>query len=151
MMTKNTPNKQCADTPFEVCLTYDGCNDCPSCNYWNAARLLLPHSNCLKRQYACVIVKGGYIISKGYNTSLVACTTCARMDIEHNIGDYAECQSVHAEQAALIKARENSLQGAELYLVCADEVDPIPCPTCQKLLDWSGVKQVKEVQGEDNL
>jgi len=114
-------------------------------NYWDEARKLLPLSNCLKRQYACVIVMGGRIISKGWNESLKPCTTCARMDIEHNVGDYAECRAVHAEAMALVKARENSLHGAELYLACADEVDPIPCPTCQKLLDWAGVKQVKEV------
>ena len=116
-------------------------------NYFDIARTLLPLSNCLKRQYACVITNYGVIIATGHNGSPKGCTTCARMDIAHNTGDYVECQSVHAESSALISARKKLLQGAEIYLVCSDEVDPIPCPTCQKLLDWAGVKQVREVQG----
>ena len=116
-------------------------------NYFDEARKLLPLSNCLKRHYACVIVSEGNIIAKGWNESPEACTTCARLDIEHNTGSYEDCPAIHAEAMAMIKARENSLEGAELYLVCADEVDPIPCPTCQKLLDWAGVKQMREVQG----
>ena len=114
-------------------------------NYWDKARVLLPKSNCLKRQYACVIVMNGHIISSGYNKSLTGCTTCAREDIAHNVGDYAECRSIHAEQMSMIKARENSLEGAELYLVCAEDADPTPCGNCQRMLDWAGVKQVKEV------
>ena len=69
------------------------------------------------------------------------------MDIEHNTGSYDDCLAVHAEVSVLIRARESSLRGSELYLVCADEVDHIPCPACQKLLDWAGVKQVREGQG----
>ena len=114
-------------------------------NYFDISRTLLPLSNCLKRQYACVIVSDGRIIATGRNESLEACTTCARIDVDHNTGDYADCGSVHAEAMALINARKKLLQGAELYLVCSDEVDPIPCPTCQKLLDFAGVKQVREV------
>jgi len=88
----------------------------------------------------------GHIVSRGWNESPTACTVCAREGIESNTGDYAECKSVHAEQMGLITARENGLAGGELYLVCDKEPDPAPCPTCQKMLDWSGVKQVKELQ-----
>ena len=114
-------------------------------NYFDEARKLLPLSNCLKRHYACVIVRGGHIIAKGYNKSLTGCTTCAREDIEHNVGDYAECKSIHAEQMAMI-GTEESLYGAELYLVCSDEVDPIPCPTCKKMMEFAGVIQAREVK-----
>ena len=116
-------------------------------SYWDLARTLLSNSNCLKRQYACVIVSDGRIIATGYNKSLEGCTVCAREGIEHNVGDYTECRSVHAEQMGLINAPQNLLKGAELYLVCADEVDPIPCPTCAKLLKWAGVKLMREVDG----
>ena len=115
-------------------------------NYFDEARKLLPLSNCLKRHYACVIVKSGRSLSNGYNTSLKTCTTCARMDIEHNTGSYDDCLAVHAEASALIRTKVD-LEGSELHLVCSDEVDPIPCPACQKLLDFAGVKQVREVQG----
>jgi len=114
-------------------------------NYFDVARKLLPLSNCLKRQYACVIVLNGHTIATGHNKSLTGCAECAREGIAHNTGDYAECQSIHSEQMSLIRASGN-LEGAELYLVCADEVDPVPCPTCAKLLNWAGVKVMREVR-----
>lgn len=113
-------------------------------SYFDAARLNLDKSNCLRRHYACVIVMGGQIISWGHNTSLTGCNVCAREGAEHNVGNYSECSSVHAEMVALIKARENSLEGAELYLVCDKDQDPEPCPICQRMMDFAGVKQVKE-------
>jgi len=115
-------------------------------NYFNEARKLLPLSNCLKRQYACVIVRDGRVISEGYNESPTACTTCARLDIAHNAGSYDDCPAVHAEVSALINAPQELLEGAELYLVCADEPNPIPCPGCAKLLKWAGVKVMREVE-----
>ena len=116
-------------------------------NYWDIARLLLPYSNCLKRHYACVIVKDGHIIAGGWNESHTACTVCSREGIESNAGDYAECKSVHAEQMALITARENSLAGAELYLVCDRDADHFPCPICARMLAWAGVKVKRESDG----
>ena len=112
-------------------------------NFWDEARRGLKYSNCLKRKYACVIVRGGVIISKGWNESLTECVTCTRIDTEHNAGSYAECPSIHAEQKAMIECQRR-LQGAELYLVCDESIDPTPCPGCQKLMDFYGVKQVRE-------
>ena len=109
-------------------------------NFWEIARTLLPKSNCLKRHYACVIVKDGRVIASGYNTSLKTCSTCARLDIEHNTGSYDGCGSVHAEVAALLGIDLEKLRGAELYLVCNEDDNPKPCPTCQKLIDYCGVK-----------
>ena len=116
-------------------------------NYWNIARLLLPLSNCLKRRYACVIVKDGNVIATGYNVSPNDCVTCARDSIPHNTGDYAECPSIHAEQIALLHADNSELNNeCEMYLVCDKDPDPQPCPTCRKLLDWCGVKLMREGQ-----
>ena len=117
-------------------------------NFWEIARELLPESNCPKRQYACVIARDGRIIATGHNESLEWCTVCARMNIEHNTGSYDDCPAIHAEVSALINAPQELLQGSELYLVCADEPNPIPCPGCAKLLKWAGVKVIKgEVLG----
>lgn len=112
-------------------------------NIWDTARTLLPLSNCLRRKYAAIIVRNGEVIGTGYNKSLEGCTTCARQNATHNIGDYSECKSIHAEQMALIRARENSFEGAELYLVCDSDPNPRPCPICQRMLDFAGIK-VKE-------
>jgi len=71
---------------------------------------------------------------------------CAREGIDHNVGSYDDCPAMHAEVSALLGVDLEKLNGAELYLVCDKEDNPTPCPTCQKMLDWSGVKQVKELQ-----
>lgn len=114
-------------------------------NYFDLARTLLPLSNCLKRHYACVIVRGEHIIATGYNKSLHGCTECAREGIEHNTGDYSECRSLHAEQMALIRARENDFIGAKLYLVCDKELDPTPCPICWRMIQFAGIEFVREI------
>lgn len=108
------------------------------------ARRLLPQSNCLRRQYACVIVKDGRTISVGWNESPTPCTACAREGLHHNSGDYAECHSVHAEMMALLEASLDELEGAKLYLVCNQDPDPEPCPICRRLMDFCGVELARD-------
>ena len=109
-------------------------------NYKYVATKLLPLSNCLRRHYACVIIKDNKIIGTGYNHSLTGCTTCHREGLEHNVGDYAECQSIHAEQMALLNSDNSDLRGSTLYLVSDKDNNPKPCPICQRMMDWAGVK-----------
>lgn len=104
------------------------------------ARALFPQSNCLRRQYACVIVKNGVTISVGWNNAPTPCKVCAREQCEHNTGDYAECRSVHAEQMALIDAVGDELKGAVLYLVCNQDDNPEPCPICRRMMEFAGVE-----------
>jgi len=108
-------------------------------NYHDVARNLLCLSNCLRRKYACVIVRDDVIISTGYNKSLKGCTVCARENIEHSKGDYSECGSVHAEQMALIRANGDLVYGATLYLVCDQDEDPKPCSICKRMIDLCGI------------
>ena len=115
-------------------------------NYWNVARSYMVRSNCLKRQYGCVIVRAdGVVASMGCNKSRVPCTTCARENVDHNSGDYAGCPAIHAEQMALMKASAHNLKGAKLYLVSNDNLNVTCCPTCQNIMNWYGVTQVTEV------
>ena len=120
-------------------------------NYFDEARRYLQSSNCLKRKYACVIVnEQGHMISVGFNGSKKTCNICAREKTEHNTGTYEECPAIHAEQSALLRAFPHNgppwdLQGHKLYLVCSDELDPEPCPTCQKMLTWAGVTLRREL------
>jgi len=113
-------------------------------NYWAKAEKYLDHSNCLKRQYGCVIVKDGIIISSGFNSSRVPCVTCIRENVEHSSGDYAGCPAIHAEQMALMKAGSHNLKGAKLYLVSNDGLNVTCCPTCQNIMDWYRVVQMHE-------
>ena len=119
-----------------------------SLNYWQEARKYLYKSNCLRRKYATIIVsKDGWVIGAGVNKAKIPCTTCARENIEHNTGDYSECHSVHAEQAAMLQAGKDKLKGSTLYLVCSEDDNPTPCPICQRLMDYCGVELRREVDG----
>jgi len=116
-------------------------------NYWNEARQLIHESNCLRRKYAAIIVgQDGWIIGSGVNQAKIPCQTCARENIEHNTGDYSECHSVHAEQAAMLQAGKDKLKGSTLYLVCDKDDNPTPCPICQRMMDYCGVKFEEELK-----
>jgi len=116
--------------------------------YFDEARKYFNKSNCLKRRYSAVIIdKNGVAVGAGVNQSMVACETCARENIPHNTGNYNECQSVHAEQFAMLQAGKDRLDGSTLYLVCDQDQNPKPCPICQRMMDWCGVRQ--EIEGSD--
>lgn len=118
-------------------------------NYWDKARELLPNSNCLRRSYAAIIVsEWGETIGAGYNESIEGCKICAREGKEHNSGNYTEGCSIHAEQMALLMADIRDLNRSTLYLVCNEEKKPVPCPTCEILLDYCGVTLKGEPNGE---
>ena len=117
-------------------------------NYWNEARQFIHESNCLRRKYAAIIVgQDGWIIGSGANQAKNPCTTCARENIEHNTGDYAECHSVHAEAMAMLQAGKDKLRGSTLYLVCDQDDNPTPCPICQRMMDYCGGEVRREQDG----
>ena len=120
-------------------------------------------STCLKRHYGAVIVKDGEIIATGYNGaprgSVNCCdlNECNRMGIGHNLGDYSECRSVHAEQNAIISAPRRDMIGATLYLAGEEENElgiweeiqyAIPCPICSRMIKNSGIEKVFNGGGE---
>lgn len=109
-------------------------------NYHDEARKLLKNSNCLRRKYAAIIVKRGEVISVGWNESAIGCIICSREGLGHNVGDYSECHSIHAEWMALLGVDLGELQGSTLYLVCDQDNSPKPCPICQRLMVYTGVE-----------
>lgn len=138
--------------------------------YLNIALEVSKRSNCLKRHYGCVIVKDDEIIATGYNGSprgeINCCDIgkCDRMNIERNSGKYDECNSVHAEQNALLSARRRDMIGATMYLACEgyildkessqrNEEDifrwmedksyhVVPCPICRRMIKNAGIDKV---------
>ena len=83
---------------------------------------------------ACVVVKGGKVISSGTNKPALA----APKDSRYNLG-----QGIHAELAAVLKAN-TSLRGCTAYiagwtkgnnLVCSK-----PCDLCYTVLKEAGIK-----------
>lgn len=108
-------------------------------------------STCLKRQYGAIIVKNDRIISTGYNGSPKGCVNCCdtgccpRMNIPNNT-DYSTCNSIHAEQNAIIQASLNDMQDSTLYLYGyqngASIESPDCCNMCKRFIINAGIKKV---------
>lgn len=136
--------------------------------YLNIALAVSKRSTCLKRHYGCVIVKDDIIIATGYNGSPRGSEnccdrgTCKRANAERYTG-YESCDSVHAEQNALIAASCDRLVGATVYLACEQRNDncfvsgfpewvkdnnPVPCPLCMRMLKNAGIIRVVNGGGD---
>lgn len=141
--------------------------------YLDIALAVSKRSTCLKRRYGCVIVKDDVIIATGYNGSPRGeencCDrgTCKRANAERYTS-YENCDSVHAEQNALIAASRDRLIGATVYLACegygidrkmtevwqeviydfCEDENPIPCSICARMLKNAGVARVVNRRGD---
>ena len=141
--------------------------------YLNIALAVSKRSTCLKRHYGCVIVKDDIIIATGYNGSPRGSENCCdrgkckRTNAIRYTG-YESCDSVHAEQNALIAASRDRLIGSTVYLACEgweldkessarheedlfgwiEDSNPVPCPLCTRMLMNAGVKRVVNREGE---
>lgn len=138
--------------------------------YLSIALAVSKRSTCLKRHYGCVIVKDDIIIATGYNGSPRGEENCCdrgickRANAERYSG-YENCDSVHAEQNALIAASRDRLLGSTIYLACeeakvnqmtayereiswSEDDNPVPCPLCLRMLKNAGVSRVVNKRGE---
>lgn len=141
--------------------------------YLNIAREVSKRSTCLKRHYGCVIVKNDEIIATGYNGSPRGMTNCCdrgsckRPGAQRYTG-YDYCDSVHAEQNAIISASRQDMMGATLYLACeswaldvelsarhsedimgwVEDKGPAPCPICARMIANSGISTIINRTGE---
>lgn len=136
--------------------------------YLDIALAVSKRSTCLKRHYGCVIVKGDIIIATGYNGSPRGeencCDrgTCKRANAERYSG-YENCDSVHAEQNALIAVSREKLIGSTVYIACEGVTDfpeidryglwvedssPVPCGICMRMLKNAGIKRIVNRTGE---
>lgn len=135
--------------------------------YLGIALAVSKRSTCLKRHYGCVIVKDDTIIATGYNGSPRGeencCDrgTCKRANVER-YSNYESCDSVHAEQNALIATSHERLIGATVYLACEEygldkiksdlrdeevigyyeDMNPVPCGICARMLKNAGIVRV---------
>ena len=132
--------------------------------YLNIALAVSKRSTCLKRHYGCIIVKDDRIVATGYNGSPrgeVNCCDigeCKRANAER-YSDYTLCESVHAEQNAIISASAEELNGATLYLACEnvehsefpyamyEDSNPAPCPLCMRMIKNAGIANVMNRNG----
>lgn len=141
--------------------------------YLGIALAVSKRSTCIKRHYGCVIVKDDIIIATGYNGSPRGeencCDrgTCKRANAERYSG-YESCDSVHAEQNALIATSREQLIGATVYLACEEygldkaksdlwdeeiigyyeDMNPVPCGICARMLKNAGIVRVVNRRGD---
>lgn len=138
--------------------------------YLNIAKAVSKRSTCLRRHYGCVIVKNDVIIATGYNGSprgqenCCDVGSCKRPTAERYTG-YDKCVSVHAEQNALIAASLDRLMDSTVYLACEEanlnefsafereiswreDLSPVPCSLCERMLINAGVKRIVNKSGD---
>lgn len=126
--------------------------------YLNIAKEVSKRSTCLKRKYGAIIVKNDEIIATGYNGAprgTINCcdlNACKRLHKPSNSGDYSDCESVHAEQNAMLSASRSEMIGAIMYLNGEDaQGNPLkecePCPICRRMLMNSGISMVVSPTG----
>ena len=95
----------------------------------NAASL----SHCKRRKVGAVLVRGGNILSFGFNGTPSGmpndCEDCEGQTHWHTL---------HAEANAILKCAKEGrqTQDAIMYVTCS------PCPDCLKLILQAGIKQV---------
>lgn len=117
------------------------------------AERLAKDSTCGRKRSGCVIVKGGKIIGKGFNSppgnmdSQKRCS-CIKNSYHQKITDKTCC--VHAEQRAIMDALKNnssSILGSRLYFIRLDENSMrVPsgnpyCTICSKMALDSGIAE----------
>lgn len=123
--------------------------------YLGIAEAVSKRSTCIRRRYGAVIVKDDRIISTGYNGSergAINCSDtqqCLRQQQGIKQGErYELCNSIHAEQNAILSANRDDLRGATLYLYGFDveqdkEIeDARPCSICSKFIKQVGITRV---------
>lgn len=141
--------------------------------YLGIALAVSKRSTCLKRHYGCVIVKDDIIIATGYNDSPRGeencCDrgTCKRANAER-YSNYESCDSVHTEQNALIATSRERLIGVTVYLACEEygldkiksdlrdeevigyyeDMNPVPCDICARMLKNAGIVRVVSRRGD---
>jgi len=110
-------------------------------NFINIAIELAGASKCVSKQVGAVIVKGGRILSTGYNGTPAGFTNCCdhwknEYTSEHH--EWSKTYEIHAEMNAIIwAAREGiSIDGATIYVTLE------PCSECSKNLIASGIKRI---------
>lgn len=92
-----------------------------------------------RARVGCVIVHGSRIISSG----------CNRIGYTHFLRDRDFPESIHAEQAAilrLLRRNPHSLVGSTIYVSRVDRMGNAklakPCLTCQRIIKAVGIRRV---------
>jgi deoxycytidylate deaminase len=111
--------------------------------YFNVARKTSFKSDYARCHLGAVIVKGNYIVSKGFNQTK---SHPAQFHYNQDTRYQSSQHSIHAEVDALVKSKDTDLEGAEIYIyrenAAADLASSRPCPACQRAISESGISTI---------
>ncbi|NVJ53069.1 MAG: dCMP deaminase family protein [Campylobacteraceae bacterium] len=110
-------------------------------NFINIAHEIASASKCVSKQVGAVIVKGGRILSTGYNGTPAGYTNCSahwKGEYTKDHHDWSKTYEIHAEMNALIWAARKgiSIEDATIYVTLE------PCSECSKNLIAAGIKRI---------
>ena len=119
------------------------------------AKQAATRSSCLRANVGAVIVDSfNKIKSTGYNGTPSGVTSCMEKGfcyrIEHKIPSgtmYETCQSIHAEQNAVIQAGERTCFGGAIYIYGHNQI----CILCKRFIIQSGLKDIYIQKDETSL
>lgn len=115
--------------------------------YFELAKRMAKESTYGKLRHGAVLVKGGSVISVGFNKGCY-CSFGQRFR-EQGLGHATQ----HAEISAILGVPPSSTQGASMYVVRINNENKYrmskPCCMCHDALDFVGVRKVYFTSGED--
>ncbi len=105
-------------------------------------------STCKKSQRGVLIVRGGVLLSKGYNKPTLPelCNPCIRENIKDN-SCVELCSAIHAEQMALLEVNNGLLKDARMYHIKVKDGKMKPsgdpsCTVCSRMVYEAGIEFV---------
>lgn len=122
--------------------------------FLNIARAVSARATCIRRRYGAVITRDNTIVSTGYNGAprgmkdCLEVGKCTRTEMQIPHGErYELCHSVHAEANAIIRASQEELNGAVIYISGSEgdtgaECLSEPCMMCKRMILNANIAKV---------
>jgi dCMP deaminase len=129
----------------------------------NIAKAVSTRATCMRRKYGAVITKDNTIVSTGYNGAprgmkdCLEVGKCTRTELQIPHGErYELCHSVHAEANAIIRASQEELAGATIYISGCDgdngeECLSEPCMMCKRMILNAGIEKAVYSDGRSGF
>ena len=117
--------------------------------YFELARRMAKESTYGKLRHGAVLVKGGRVVSVGFNKG----SYCAFGQRFRDIHKYGHATQ-HAEISAILGISAKVTQGASIYVARINNENKFrmskPCCMCHEVMEFVGVKKVCYTTGEDS-
>lgn len=130
--------------------------------YLNIAKAVAMRATCLRRRYGAVIVKDDMIVSTGYNGAsrktkdCLTVNKCKREELRVPPGErYELCESVHAEQNAILQGDPVKMKDATIYIFGIDSkgdfAESKPCKMCYRFIRNAWIKFIVYIDAKGKI